>query len=132
MIALIFCAFICAITSARCDGEGGIPGFGSRKMSIFRPKRWREVGPGIVIGDDVLSFKRQQGRAPFLKLGIDGGFEFFVVRVVDSGVGWVDRGKRLRDVLRDRFGNDWVDSEMWIAQRVHVASGTRHIRRHIH
>jgi len=26
----------------------------------------------------------------------------------------------LRNVLRDRFGNDWIDREMRIAQRVNI------------
>ena len=37
--ALLADAGIFAITSARCDGDGGIPGLGSRKISIFNPKR---------------------------------------------------------------------------------------------
>ena len=37
-----------------------------------------------------------------------------------------------RDVLGDRFGNDGVHAEMWIAQGVYVTGGTRHIRRHVH
>ena len=91
-----------------------------------------EVWPGIVISGDVLGFERQHGRAPFLEFGVNRGFEFFVVRVIGCGVAWVECGKGLGDVLRDCFGNDRVDSEMWIAEGVHITSGAGHVRRHIH
>ncbi len=70
--------------------RGGNAGFRFQKNVDLQPETVAEVGPGIVIGGDVLAFKREQGRAPLLKPGIDGGFEFLVVRVVGSGVGWVD------------------------------------------
>ena len=132
MIALMCCAFICAITSARCDGEGGIPGFGSRKMSMFNTEAVREVWPRIVIGDDVLAFERQHGGAPFLQLRVDRRLKFLVVRFVKCGVRRIERGKRLRDMLRDRLGDDRIDSEMRIAKRMHVARGARDVRRHVH
>ena len=42
------------------------------------------------------------------------------------------RGKGLRDVLRNRFGDDRIDSEVWIPERVHITGSARHIRGHIH
>src|SRR5437762_14001030 len=38
-IAFTWAAFILAITSTRWEGDGGMPGLGSRKMSMLKPKR---------------------------------------------------------------------------------------------
>jgi hypothetical protein len=38
----------------------------------------------------------------------------------------------LRDMLRDRFGDYRIDAEVWIPERVHVASGASDIGGHIH
>src|ERR1022692_106135 len=81
----------------------------------------REINPRIVIGDDVLAFERQHGSAPFLQLGVDGRFKFFVVRFVNRRISRIDCRECLCNVLRHRFGNDRVSHEMWIAERVDVA-----------
>ena len=40
MMTRACCAFIFVMTSARCAGVGGMPGFGSRNKSIFSPNRF--------------------------------------------------------------------------------------------
>ena len=77
---------------------------------MFNPEAMGEVRPRIVIGDDVLAFERQHGCAPFLELGVDRRFELLVVRVVGRGVRRIDGANDLRDVLRDRLGDDRVDA----------------------
>ena len=99
---------------------------------MFNAKAVREVWPRIVIRDDVLAFKRQHGGAPFLQLRVDGRLEFLVVRFVKCGVRRIESGKRLRNMLRDRFRDDRIDREMRIAERMHVARGARDVRRHVH
>src|SRR5438552_1027909 len=92
----------------------------------------REVRPRIMICRHMLPAKRQQGCAPFLQLSVNSRFEFLVVRFVKCGVWRIESGKRLRDMLSNRFRDDWVDSEMRIAERMHITRGARHIRRHVH
>src|SRR5436190_7899836 len=75
----------------------------------------REVNPRIVVSHDALPLKRQQGRAPFLELGVDRCLELLVVRVIGRGVWRIHRGERLGDVQRDRLGYDRVDHEMGIS-----------------
>src|SRR5438309_4453945 len=85
-----------------------------------------------MISHNMLAFERQHGRAPFLQLRVDGGLEFLVVRLVESGVRWIESGKRLCNVLRNRFGDDRVSREMWITERVHVTGGACDICGHVH
>src|SRR5207245_9773945 len=85
-----------------------------------------------MISHNMLAFERQHGRAPFLQLRVDGGLEFLVVRLVESGVRWIESGKRLCNVLRNRFGDDRVSREMWITERVHVTCGACDICGHVH
>src|SRR5438876_1057620 len=85
-----------------------------------------------MISDNMLAFERQHGRAPFLQLRVDGGLEFLVVRLVESGVGWIESGKRLRNVLSDRLSNDWINREVRVAKRMHVTGRTCDICGHVH
>src|SRR5438094_2877544 len=85
-----------------------------------------------MISDNMLAFEWRHGRAPFLQLRVDGGLEFLVVRLVESGVGWIESGKRWRDVLRNRFGDDRVNREVRVAQRMHVTSSACDICGHVH
>src|SRR6266446_3083388 len=95
-------------------------------------KTVREVRPRIMICSYMLTAKRRQGCAPFLQLSVNSRFEFLVVRFVKSGVRRIKSGKRLRDMLSNRLGDDWIDSEMRITERMHITRGARHIRRHVH
>ena len=92
----------------------------------------REVGPGVVICDKFLSFKRQQRRTPLLQFEIDRALELFVVGLVFGRMQRIDRRKRAHNVLRHRFGNDRVGHEMRIAERMHVAGRARHGAGHVH
>src|SRR6266404_7111149 len=85
-----------------------------------------------MISHNMLAFERQYGRAPFLQLRVDRSLEFLVVRLVESGVRWIESGKRLRDVLSNRLRDNRVSREMWITQRMHVSRSARHICGHIH
>src|SRR5437667_1204736 len=78
------------------------------------------------------SLDRNIGPAPFLQLRVNGGLEFLVVRLVESGVRWIESGKRLRNVLGDRFGDDRVNREVRVAKRMHVTRGARDVRRYVH
>src|SRR5262245_42271148 len=91
-----------------------------------------EVGPRIVIGDDLLTMKRQQRSAPFLQLRVDRRLKFFVVRLVKCGVRRIQSGKRLRDVLRNRLGNNRINSEMRISERVNITRSSCDICWHVH
>ena len=46
----------------------------------------REVRPRIMICRHMLTVKRQQDRAPLLKLSVNSGFELLVVCFVECGV----------------------------------------------
>src|SRR5438034_9388010 len=85
-----------------------------------------------MISHNMVAFEWRHGRAPFLQLRVDGGLEFLVVRLVESGVGWIESGKRLRDVLRNRFGDDRVNREVRVAQRMHVTSSACDICGQVH
>src|SRR5438874_661151 len=84
-----------------------------------------EIWPRIVISNDMLPFERQHRRSPFLKFSVNRGFELFVVGVVGGGVRGINRRKRLRDVLGDRFGNNRVDGKMRITERMHISGRAR-------
>src|SRR5436309_116712 len=92
----------------------------------------REVRPRIMICRYMLTAKRQQGCAPFLQLSVNSRFEFLVVRFVKSGVRRIERGKRLRDMLSNRLRDDRIDSEMRIAERMHITRGARDVCGHVH
>ena len=80
----------------------------------------------------MLTLKFLHDRAPSLQFRIDRCFELLVVRVVKSRIRGIDRGERLRNMLRDRFGDNRIDREMRIAERVNIAGSARDVGRHIH
>src|SRR5204863_594743 len=85
------------------------------------PEAVRKIWPRIVIGGDMLTLKFLHDRAPSLQFRVDRCFELLVVRVVKSRISGIDRGERLRNMLRDRFGDNRIDREMRIAERVNIA-----------
>src|SRR5260370_4682195 len=92
----------------------------------------REVRPRIVISNDMLVFERKHPPAPFLQFRVNGRFELFVIAVVKCRVRRIEGSKRLRDVLRYRFGNDRIDREVRIAKRVNIAGSAGRGCRDIH
>src|SRR5215467_11098593 len=92
----------------------------------------REVRPGIVISDNVLAMKRQQRSAPFLQLCVDRGFKLLVVSLIKCSIGRIQSGKRLRDMLCNCLGNDRINGEMRIAERMNVTGSSRDVCWYVH
>src|ERR1051325_470251 len=92
----------------------------------------REVRPRIMICRHMLTLERQQRCAPFLQLSVNSRFELLVVRFVECCVRRIERGKRLRDMLSNSLGDDWIDCEVRITERMHVARGAGDVCGHIH
>src|SRR5215472_16322492 len=80
----------------------------------------------------MLPTKRQQCSAPFLQLRVDRGFKLLVVRLIKCGIGRIQSGKRLRDVLCNCLGNDRINGEMRITERMNVTGSSRDVCWYVH
>src|ERR1051325_7658302 len=103
-----------------------------KKNVDINAKTVREVRPRIVICDDLLTMKWQQRSAPFLQLSVNRALELLVVRLVKCGIRRIQSGKRLRDVLCNRLGNNRINSEMRISERVNVTRSSCDICWRVH